>query len=242
MTFPRILASAFLAATLFCCVQPASAQVNIILRGKVVMDDGTPPPSGGVERNCDDLLGTTSGPILNKKGEYVWSVLYDKFAPRHCSIRATHAGYDSTTFDISNLDDTKRSIDVPDLVLSIHKRNPYSILVRPDEVPSKAQKGWLAVGKAFNSHDLKEALNQLKMITDTNPKWASGWHAMGVIQDRLAMQMEAKDSYEHAIAADPKFLPPYDTLAQSQMKMKDWDGAAKTIDLLIKADTRHEYP
>ena len=47
---------------------------------------------------------------------------------------------------------------------------------------------------------------------------------------------EARDAYEHAIEADPKMFAAYVTLTRLCLKTKDWAGAAKAADDLIKVD------
>jgi tetratricopeptide (TPR) repeat protein len=68
-----------------------------------------------------------------------------------------------------------------------------------------------------------------------------GWHALGVVQERQEKMAEAREAYEHAIEADPKMFPAYVTLARLCLKTKDWQGANKAADALIKADTKKTF-
>src|SRR5215470_4023159 len=98
-----------LLAVLGAAVAPLSANVYpIILRGKVTTDDGSAPAfTVGTERICSDGQGSAPGPTTNKKGEYEWRMEIDPLATRACFIRATHAGYISTTVEVQGLDTTK---------------------------------------------------------------------------------------------------------------------------------------
>ena len=52
---------------------PVAAETYpLILRGKVTMQDGSPPPkSVGIQRICSHT-GSAPGPLTDKKGEYLW--------------------------------------------------------------------------------------------------------------------------------------------------------------------------
>src|SRR3974377_2413768 len=97
---------ALLLALVACLFQPISATVYpIIVKGKVTMEDGSPPPfTAGIERVCSDVAGSAPGPTTNKKGEYLWRMDVDPLAVRSCFLRATTKGYVSTTIYICALD------------------------------------------------------------------------------------------------------------------------------------------
>src|SRR6185312_3664876 len=101
--FP-ITSLVFVASLVF-SIQPVMAEVYpLIIKGKVTMPDGSPPPfTVGIERVCSDGQGSAPGPVTDKKGEYLWRMDVDPLRSRACFIRATHTGYTSTTIDISAL-------------------------------------------------------------------------------------------------------------------------------------------
>jgi Tfp pilus assembly protein PilF len=240
----RFFLGVSLMAMLFGGVQPAAANTYpIIVKGTVVMEDGSPPPfSAAVERICSDSSGSAPGPTYNKKGEYVWRMEIDPLATRACVIRATHAGYVSTTLDVSGLDTTKTMLALPPLVFSAAVPEPYSINASESNVPSRSKAAFTQAMKAVDAADFAEAGRQLQTAVAASPKFAQGWHALGVVDERLQKQAEAKDAYEHAIESDPRLLAAYVTLARVSLKMKDWEGASRAADALIKADSKRTYP
>jgi Tfp pilus assembly protein PilF len=235
-------------AVVLCFIQPAAANVySIIVHGKVTMEDGSPPPfTAGVERVCSDISGTAPGPTTNKKGEYTWRMDVDPLTPRACNLRATHPGYRSTSIDVSALDSTKTTIEVPPVVLipngGTAGGDPSAINISDSDVPGKAKSALAAAFKALDKSDYKEAASQLDAGVKAAPKWAQGWHALGVVYQRMDKQAEARDAYEHAIAADPKLLTAYVMLARVCIKTKDWQCAANTSDSLLKVDKKQVYP
>ena len=225
-------------------VEPAAANVYpIILRGKVTTEDGSPPPfTMGVERVCSDGQGSAPGPTTNKKGEYEWRMEIDPLATRACSIRATHAGWVSTLIEVQGLDTTKTMITLPALIITPTLLDAYTINASDSNVPSKAKPAFNLAMKALDQDNSAEAARQLQATVAAAPKFAQGWHALGIVLERLQKPAEARSAYEHAIESDPKMLQPYVTLARACLKLKDWDCSTKAADTLIKADAKHSYP
>jgi len=242
MTLVRACLGACLVAGVLFSIHPAAAEVYpLIIRGKVTMPDGSPPPfSVGIERVCSDMQGSAPGPVTDKKGEYLWRMDVDPLRTRACFIRATHAGYTSTTVDISALNGyTSTTTTLDTIVLNSRSTDPYAIISSESGVPSKAQSSWKAAMRALDNNKLDDAVTQIQAAVAAAPKFAVGWHALGVIEDRQQLKLpEARQAYEHAIEADPKMLPPYIALTRLCIKTKDWQCAAKNADALIAIDVK----
>jgi hypothetical protein len=226
-------------------MQPAAAEnYPLIVRGKVTMPDGTPPPfTAGIERICSDSQGSAPGPTTDTKGEYLWRMDVDPMRSRACFIRATHTGYVSTTVDVSALNGYTATVTTLDtLVLTGRSSDPYAIVSSDNNVPGRAQGPWKAAMKALDSSNFPEAAAQMQAAVAAAPKFAVGWHALGVVQEKQQKLAEARDAYEHAVEADPKMFQAYVTLARLCLKTKDWQGAAKAADALIKADSKKTIP
>jgi Tfp pilus assembly protein PilF len=241
----RVFLGICLAATTVCVTQPVAAEnYPLIIKGKVTMPDGSPPPfTVGIERICSDSIGSAPGPITDKKGEYLWRMDVDPLRSRACFIRATHAGYTSTTIDISALNGYTNTVTTLDtLVISGGSSDPYAIVSKDSNLPSRAAGPWKAAMKALDTSNYPEAATQMQAAVAAAPKFAVGWHALGVVQERLDKMAEARTAYERAIEADPKMFSPYVTLARLCLKTKDWQCAATTSDALIKADSKKTIP
>jgi Tfp pilus assembly protein PilF len=240
----RFALSLLLVAFLFCFIQPATATVYpIIVKGKVTMEDGSPPPfTAGIERVCSDVAGSAPGPTTNKKGEYLWRMDVDPLAVRACFLRATQRGYISTSIDISALDTTKTVAELPPLVLSVRGSDPAAIDVSDSNIPLRAKSSFSAAMKALDKPDYAEAASQLEKAVNISPKFAEGWHALGAVDERLDKRAEARAAYEHAVDADPRFFKPYVMLARVCLKTGDWACVGKAADALLKADKKTQYP
>lgn len=234
------------AAAFFCAGRIATADsYPVIVMGTVTMEDGSPPPFVvAIERVCSNAYGDAPGPVTNKKGEWVWRMDVDAFASRSCVFRASHAGYVSTTIDASNLNLNlhNTTLKIPPLVIAAMTADPYTIHLSADNTPGHAKGPFEKALKAIDARNYDEAIHELQASVAAVPKFADGWHALGVVYDTKEMLAEARDAYTHAIEADPKQLPSYVTLARLCIKTKDWQCALQNSDSLIKLDTKHIYP
>src|SRR5580658_11252993 len=107
MNFKCVFLSISLASA-FSLIQSAIADVYpVILHGKVMMEDGSPPPvTVAIERICSDNYGSMPGVLTDKKGEYIWRINIDPLESRNCVLRATHEGYTSSEVEVSGVDTT----------------------------------------------------------------------------------------------------------------------------------------
>jgi len=232
---------------LFLCVPLAlvcsADNYPVILHGKVVMDDGSAPPTAvEIERVCSDNAGSAPGPLTNKQGEYIWRMNIDPLETRSCVIRASHAGYTSSDVTVSGVDTTHTTLELPPITIRGSVSDPDTINFSDNGIPGRAKSDFTAARKSVDTQDLAGAANHLEAVVAAAPKFAQAWHGLGVIDESLHKTAEARAAYEHAIAADPKMLPPYVMLARLCIKTKDWNCGSKTAEALMKVDPKHLYP
>ncbi len=245
MVSTRLFAGACLLASLAASIQPVAADTyQVILRGTVVMKDGTPPPkSVGIQRICSDTYGDVPGPITDKKtGKFIWQMDTDNLLTRTCRLEATMAGYVSSSIDISDLNgflDTAKVL--PPLVLSLGGADPRTIMEKDDDVPAAARQAWKGLVKALKVSDLDTLIAQAKLVTDAAPKFARGWQTLGIAYEVVGNAPEAKDAYDHAVELDPKMTLAWVTLSRMDVLAKDWQGALKASENVQRLDTKKIY-
>jgi hypothetical protein len=240
----RVFPGVLVIVGLSCVTTPVVAEVYpLILRGKVMMKDGSPPPkSVSIQRLCSDESGSAPGPLTNKNGEYLWRMDVDPMRTRACHLEATLPGYSSSRVDISALNGyTDTSQTLPPIVLSNKDADPYTI-VESTAVPSKSGKEWKAAMKAVDAGNTTDAISQVQAAVNNSPKFAAGWHTLGILYQSIGKFAEAKDAWQHAVEADPKMLHAYVGLLRMCMNTKDWPGAVTAGDGLIKADAKKLFP
>jgi Flp pilus assembly protein TadD len=244
MPSQRIFTAIWLIASLSAIVTPLSAtSYEVIVRGKVTMQDGSPPPAGvEIQRECSDGNGSTPGPRADKKGEYIWRLANDTTYTRTCRIEASLSGYSSTSVDISGLMGfVSKTVDLPPIVLSI-RGDPRVINSTDTDVPGAARAAWKLAMKAVESSNSAEVAKQLRLVVAAAPKFARGWHTLGITYENDEMVAEAKDAYMRATGADPRMLVSWVTLSRVDVLAKDWQGAVSAADTAIKLDQKHMYP
>ena len=184
------------------------------------------------------------GPLTNKKGEWVWRMQFDAFDIRSCVFRATHTGFSSNTVSASGLNTAmhETTIKLPRLVLIGVVLDPYTIHVSGDNMPAHTKGPFEKAMKDLDAKKYDEAIDLLKVVLVAAPKYGEGWHALGVVYDKLQKGPEALDAYNHAIASDPKLLPAYVALARLCIRGKGWPCAEKAAASEIEVDTKHLYP
>lgn len=217
----------------------------VIVKGRVLMEDGTPPPfTVSVERSCTDSKSGTPGPLVNKKnGEWTWRIEINAFDQRACSFRAVHPGYSSTAVDGSRINMTSHDVTatVPDIILMAAVPDPASIRLSDETTPGKAKSFMAQATKSMDARDYRGTQAAIKLAVAAVPKYAQGWHALGIVDQVLQQPEEAKDAFNHAVEADPKDVASWVMLSRACLKLKDWDCALKAADNELKLDTKHVY-
>jgi tetratricopeptide (TPR) repeat protein len=217
----------------------------VIIIGHVKMEDGAAPPFVvSIQRECSDQFGDAPGPLTDKKGQWVWRLDIDLYAQRSCFFLAHHDGYTSTRIDASNINKNylDKTVYVPDIVMSPSIPDPYTIHTSGDNFPGKSRGPFLKAMKALDAHNMDEAIKDLQEAVNGAPKFADGWHALGVVYEKSGKRPEARDAYNKAIDADPKNLQSYVNLARLCLQIRDWQCAADAAEREIRTDTKRLYP
>ena len=85
------------------------------------------------------------------------------------------------------------------------------------KVPKKAKKEFKKARKAARKKKYGEALGRLQKATEIYPQYAEAFNEMGMIYLGQKQREEARQAFEQAIAADPKWVDSYVNLASLQL-------------------------
>jgi tetratricopeptide (TPR) repeat protein len=167
----------------------------------------------------------------------------DPMRTRACHLIAVSAGYSSTQVDISALDGSTTTVQtMAEITIYSKVADPYTIVSGDTGVPGKSMGSWKAAMKAVDGNNIPEAIAQLQKAVQDSPKFAQGWHSLGIVYQVQGMFKEAEEAWKHAVEADPKLLPAYVGLARMSIKTKDWQEALNATDGLLKVDVKKTYP
>jgi tetratricopeptide (TPR) repeat protein len=231
---------------------------SIYLYGRVTMDDGSELPLNVViEKICNGR--TTALTYADRKGRFAVSLAGDstaKFADASydsrsvgspnqglgmqtvrkpslvgCDLRASYPGFQSDHVNISS----SRAMDDPNLgTFILHKQGgaaPSTISETFRTAPRDAVKAYERGMDDLRKGKAGDAGQQFQKAVDQDAQFASAWYELG----RLKMPEDAPGAQtllRKAVAADPKYAPPYVELSFLAIRAHDWPSA---IDLTTRA-------
>ena len=232
-------------------ISPANAE-DVIFRGKVMLEDGSPPGRlVTVQRVCTGLDHVIhEGVASAKTGEYFVRLnlemygggytTFDSLSQLPCQLEAYASGFTSTRLDLT---DPKIITNprLPPITLTPAPKKNSLVIDLSASVPHAASRSWNLAVKQMTDKNIEGAEASLRTVVEAAPKFAPGWLALGNARLSLRRPEEARPALERAIELDPKPLKPYLMLANAQIDLKDWEAASATTSKLIAADTKHDF-
>lgn len=144
----------------------------------------------------------------------------------NCDLRASYPGYRSDLLTLAS----RHELDNPDIgTIVLHRlRNVQgtTISVTTALAPKHAQKEYEKGLQAAKKGEFDEAEKHLARATERYPKYAIAWFALGEVEQVKGDAGAARKSFESAIAADSRYVSPYDRLALLTAKQGKWDETA----------------
>ncbi len=152
-----------------------------------------------------------------------------------CELRARLPGYQSETIRLG-----VRLADQSDIgVIFLHRLGPadgltvsMTSLAAPKEAQNALRKGREALAKGKRA----DARKSLEKATRIYPKYAVAWFELGKLQLIQSDSPAARISFEAAIHADAKFLPPYVALSVLEGTAQEWPQLEETTARAIALD------
>ena len=226
----------------------AQGRAGGVLLGKLAME-GEPLPWVPMLVNVDCKGSIVNSTQADLKGQFVIT-----FAAAHgvertpadaqrqmetqyegCLVRASLAGFRSSTVTI-----TARNLrDEPNLgtiTLSPEGRGGGTELsITSKDAPSNAMKAFEKARADWLAQNPDGAERNLKKAVQLYPGFAEAWVQLGKIQE-ASDPKDARDSFAKAMAADPKFVLPYEQLAALAVKAEEWQQAVDNTTQALQLD------
>jgi predicted negative regulator of RcsB-dependent stress response len=95
-------------------------------------------------------------------------------------------------------------------------------------VPSSARKEFEKGDKDARNNKLAPATEHLEKAVAEYDNYAAAWNELGGIYAATHDVEKARQAFTKAIAADPKYIPPYVNLASLQMQKQEYENALET--------------
>ena len=253
-------------------------QRPLYLSGKVMMDDGQPPPdSVAIQLTCratprtvgqTDLKGGFGFDVNNRLSSAVFvdasqasdndSSLGSMISPgmgssgssqnsggmrsgasmgerdlMGCDLQAALPGFRSDVIHLG----TRRSMDSPEVgIIYLHRLanvEGLTISVTSALAPKDAKKALEKGRNDLKKAKLEDAQREFEKAVAVYPKFAAAWYALGNVQEQRKDTEGARKSYAQALAADGKFVSPYQQLALLAAREQKWQEVADDTDRLL---------
>ena len=167
---------------------------------------------------------------------------------RDCQLQAELAGFSSQTVELNNRTGLMNSVDVGRVPLHrLAHVDGTSISVTSALAPAAAKKAFEKGLEQEKKNKSEDAQKSFEKAVQIYPRYATAWYQLGCLQLHTVLinqaqsdaqnqaAQAAKHSFEQSVAADAKYVNPYDGLAQLAMVARDWhnviDITAKLVSL-----------
>jgi len=246
-------------------------QRPIFLNGKVLVEDGTPPPESVlIERVCNGVARPQG--YTDSKGRFSFQLGQDNmmFADASvgtdtgfgrqssssggpmssnvnerdlwgCDLQASLAGYTSSLISLAG----RRAFEDPNVgTIVLHrfgKVEGTTISMTSLQAPKDAQKALEKGRDAMKKEKWQDAEKQFEKAVGIYPQYAAAWYESGRALERLNDPEGARAAYAKSLAADPKYVNPYVQLAGIAAQQKQWQVLRDTTDRGLKLDS-FNYP
>lgn len=158
-----------------------------------------------------------------------------------CDLRATLPGYRSELVSLAG----RRNLDDPNVgTFTLHPMSKVEGLTTSATTalaPKDARKAYEKGIEAAKKARFDDALANLQKATSLYDRYAVAWLELGHVYEDNYRPKDAREAYNKAIAADPKFVYPYERLYILDVNDKKWADVAATTDK-IKRLNPYDFP
>ena len=95
--------------------------------------------------------------------------------------------------------------------------------------------------KAVKKNKPDQAEEEFRKAVQLYPRYAEAWYELGKTLERKEHYPEAREAYASALAADSKFVYPYEQLYQMALREQNWKDLVEKTDQLLHLDP-YEFP
>ncbi|MEJ5367980.1 MAG: tetratricopeptide repeat protein [Bryobacteraceae bacterium] len=242
-------------------------QRPIYISGRVMMEDGTPPPEpvmmvmvcNGRPRpqGYTDTKGRFNIALGQNQAVFADASM-DSTDMRSimnpgpargiserdlvgCEFRAELAGHQSDVIQLAG----RRVLDNPEVGVIVLRRmanvEGFTFSLTTANAPKEAKKAFEKGLSLVKKKKMAEAEPHLRKAVEIYPKFAAAWLELGNALDAQKKTEEARTAWEKSIEADPKFIGPHLNLLQLALNSRDWEQIAQRSEAVLKLNP-FSYP
>ena len=158
-----------------------------------------------------------------------------------CDLRGALPGFRSTVVSLGGT----RRLDSPDVgTIVLHRLANVEGLTASATTalaPEAARKAIEKAMEAMKKRNPDDALKELKKAVEIYPAYAVAWFQLGRVYESRSRWKEATDAYKKSIAADAKYLYPYERLYLVTSHLESWPEVRETTASVIRLDP-YDFP
>lgn len=224
---------------------PNAAKGMVFLSGKVFLEDGSaltePAAIQTICRNHKRIEGysdaeggfsvqfATSSHVgmavgdVSTSGTEGESVFDTQQEWRDCELRVILPGFSSNTIQLNRVMSSFESADVGKIVLHrLNQAEGTTVSATTAAAPDAARKD-LEKGRDLEKKgEWDDAQKLFQKAIELYPKFAVAWFELGCVQFHKNDDDGARHSFAQALAADPRYVSPYQGLAQMAAQARQW--------------------
>jgi tetratricopeptide (TPR) repeat protein len=243
----------------------------VLLMGKVVMEDGTPPPEPvAIQLTCraaprsvgyTDPRGGFAVDVNDRKNAATFADASEDpssfggnsargnsalnpggnansgitgRALMGCDLQASLAGFRS---DVMHLD-ARHGVDNSEVgTIILHRlANVEGLTISATSAfaPKDSKKAFEKAQNFERQQKWADADKEFRKAVDSYPKYAAAWYQLGLVQEQEKEPEAARKSYAQALAADGKFVSPYQALAVMASQEQKWQEVVDATAHLLR--------
>jgi len=157
-----------------------------------------------------------------------------------CDLRARLSGYRSDTVSL-----TGHWLDSPNVgaivLYPIAAIQGLIASATSAQAPKDARKAYEKGLDSVKKDKADQAELEFRKAVQLYPKHAAAWLELGKILEKKERYPEAREAYASALAADSKFVYPYEQLYRLALREKNWKDVVEKTDQLTHLDP-YEFP
>ena len=158
-----------------------------------------------------------------------------------CELRARLPGYRSETISLAG----RRMMDNPDvgviMLYPIAGIQGLTASATSGQAPKDARKAFEKGLNAVKKNKPDQAEQEFRKAVQVYPKYAEAWYELGKALEKTEHYPEAREVYARALAADSKYVYPYQQLYQLALREQNWKDLVDKTDQLLHLDP-YEFP
>ena len=153
---------------------------------------------------------------------------------RECELDAVLPGFTSQVIELATRASGMEESDIGSLTLHrLAQVEGSSISVTSLQAPENAKKALAKAREEEQKQQWDKAEKSLEKAVHIYPIYAAAWFELGRVQMGKKDLVSAKQAFQQSINADPKFVNPYDGLAQLAFQAKQWSEVLDTTNKLL---------